>query len=120
MKSVGQTQGSHNICGVKEAEKANANRTKVQRKVRKKKVYNSLDRSDCSNLKRCRLPLVINTKESSKERLGKEKSVMKYTKIKVSAVSPRIDWKTINWQAVIEYVKKLLLIIVEKWATIIV
>lgn len=33
---------------------------------------------------------------------------MIYTKLnKVSAVSPRIEWKTINWKEVIEYVKKL-------------
>lgn len=32
---------------------------------------------------------------------------MKYTKKNVSAVSPRIDWKTINWKKVSEYVKKL-------------
>ena len=32
---------------------------------------------------------------------------MKYTKTKVSAVSPHIDWKFIEWKKVIEYVKKL-------------
>ena len=32
---------------------------------------------------------------------------MKYTKTKVSAVSPRIDWKSITWKEIIEYVKKL-------------
>ena len=32
---------------------------------------------------------------------------MKYTKTKVSAVSPRINWNSISWKAVMEYVKKL-------------
>jgi len=32
---------------------------------------------------------------------------MKYTLNKVSAVSPRIDWKSVNWKEVNEYVKKL-------------
>jgi RNA-directed DNA polymerase len=32
---------------------------------------------------------------------------MKYTKTRVSAVSPRIEWKSINWKEIIKYVKKL-------------
>ena len=46
----------------KEAEEANADRAKAQRKIRE--VYNSLDRGECLVPKGSRLPLVINTKES--------------------------------------------------------
>ena len=69
-------------------------------------MYNSLDRYRCTISKESRLPLVINTKKA-KRRIFKEELVMKYVINRTSAVSPRIDWKSINWNEVIEYVKKL-------------